>query len=140
MFYCDFCANKNEWPITLHRSHGACEVCHTPADCSNMQSKDLPETKEKKIVPRKEVMAFALAMEVILRQNDWKHGWKEDLPSALVDRIWDEIREMEVAFSNYQKCRALPEDVQKEFVDIANFCMMAWDRIEALKVKAVEAT
>jgi len=77
---------------------------------------------------------------VILRQNDWKHGWKEDLPSALVDRIWDEIREMEVAFSNYQKCRALPEDVQKEFVDIANFCMMAWDRIEMMKVKTVEAT
>lgn len=139
MFYCDFCGKKNGWPEGLAKSYGPCEVCGTRAECSDVQSKNLPKPAEKKIVPRKEVMAFARAMEAILRQNDWKPGWKEDSPKALVDRIWDETREMEVTFSNYQKSCALPEDAQKEFVDIANFCMMAWDRLEMLKAKAVEA-
>jgi hypothetical protein len=104
-----------------------------------VQSRDLPKPPEKKVTPRKELTAFARAMEKVLRQNDWKHGWENDSVKALVDRIWDEIREMEVAMSNYQKNCALPEDAQKELVDIANFCMMAWDRIEILKAKTAEA-
>lgn len=92
----------------------------------------------KKIVPRIEVRAFAKAMEEVLRQNDFKHGWKGDSPQALVDRIWDEIRELEPVMVNYSKNCAQLEDVQKELVDIANFCMMTWDRLEARSMRAVE--
>lgn len=133
MFYCDFCGKKNEWPITAAKSHGPCEICGTRADCSDVQSRDLPKPPEKKVSPRKELMAFARAMEVVLRQNDWKQGWQNDSPKALSDRIWDEIREMEVAIVNYHKNCAQARDVQKELVDIANFCMMTWDRLESLK-------
>lgn len=134
MFYCDFCGKKNGWPEGLAKSHGPCEICGTRADCSDVQSRDLPKTPEKKIItPRKELMAFARAMEVILRQNDWKHGWEGDSPSALIDRIWDEAREMEVAMALYRQNNAQARDVQKELVDTANFCMMAWDRLESLK-------
>lgn len=88
---------------------------------------------EKTITPRPALMVFARAMERVLRQNDWKRGWEADTPTALTDRVWDEAREMEVAMAMYRKNYAQASDVQKELVDIANFCMMAWDRFESLK-------
>lgn len=133
MFYCDRCARKNNWRITGVKSFGPCEICNTKVECSDVQSRDLPKPSEKKIAPRKEVLAFAIAMEKVLRQNDWKHGWEADSPHALIDRIWDEIRELEVAKVLYGKNCGQASDVQKELLDTANFCMMAWDRLESLK-------
>lgn len=47
MFYCDECANKNEWPETGFKSYGKCEICGQQSNCNDMPSKDLP-------LPRKE--------------------------------------------------------------------------------------
>lgn len=137
MFYCAACGKKKKWPVGLVKSQGACEICGTVAVCSDIPSRDLPKPVLR-LVPRKELMDFARAMEKVLRQNDWKQGWKGDSPTALIDRIWDEIREMEVSMSNYRKNNAQVDDVQKELVDIANFCMMAWDRLESRTMRAVE--
>lgn len=93
---------------------------------------------EKKIVPRIELRVFAKAMEKVLRENDHKPGWKHDHPRLLIDRIWDEIRELEPAVDRWEKRQAPLEEVQKELIDIANFCMMAWDRLEARSMRAVE--
>jgi NTP pyrophosphatase (non-canonical NTP hydrolase) len=93
---------------------------------------------EKRIVPRQELRVFARAMEKVLRQNDWKRGWKGDSPRVLMDRIWDEIRELEPAADRWARNEATIEEVQKELLDIANFCMMAWDRLEARSMRAVE--
>lgn len=92
----------------------------------------------QKIVPRIELRTFAKAMETVLRQNDWKRGWKGDHPRMLIDRIWDEIRELERAVDYWGVGKAPIEEVQKELVDIANFCMMAWDRLEARSMRAVK--
>lgn len=42
MFYCDECAEKKEWPTTLFRSRGPCEVCGQVASCNNVASGNLP--------------------------------------------------------------------------------------------------
>lgn len=42
MFYCDPCAKKNDWPETLFRSRGPCEVCGKVASCNDLPSKSLP--------------------------------------------------------------------------------------------------
>jgi NTP pyrophosphatase (non-canonical NTP hydrolase) len=94
---------------------------------------------EKKIVPRKELRVFVKAMEKVLRENDYKPGWHRDPPRELIDRIWDEIRELEPAVDRWERSEAPLEEVQKELVDIANFCMMAWDRLEARSMRALKA-
>ena len=44
MFYCNNCASKNNWPKTLFKSRGKCEICEqTGQVCNEMPSKDLPE-------------------------------------------------------------------------------------------------
>lgn len=137
MFYCDPCAKKKKWPVGMVRSHGRCEVCGRTKDCSDTPSTLLPfNGAVKLVVPRKEVMVFARAMEVVLRQNDWKPGWKGDLPTNLMDRIWDEMRELEVKWANRINNTSSVEDVQKELVDVANFCMMTWERLEARSMRA----
>lgn len=50
MFYCDECAIKRKWPITLFRSHGRCEMCKETKECSEMPSKDLPISETSGIV------------------------------------------------------------------------------------------
>lgn len=42
MFYCDPCADARDWPGTMFRSKGKCEVCGQVADCNDKPSKDLP--------------------------------------------------------------------------------------------------
>jgi len=42
MFYCMSCADKKEWPETLHKSVGKCEVCGETHVCNDKQSKYLP--------------------------------------------------------------------------------------------------
>lgn len=78
---------------------------------------------------RKAVMEFAEAMERILRENDYK-GKPEDCPlETAVDRLWDELRELDrVAYGHvnaYTKDEEL-EEIRREAVDVANFALMAW--------------
>lgn len=46
MFYCNSCANKNDWPETGFKSRGRCEVCGRTADCNDMPSSRLPMPAE----------------------------------------------------------------------------------------------
>lgn len=46
MFYCDPCASKKHWPITLSRSNGKCEVCGEVRVCNDKASRLLPIPKE----------------------------------------------------------------------------------------------
>lgn len=42
MFYCDPCALPRDWPVTIFRSRGTCELCGLRTECSEMPSKKLP--------------------------------------------------------------------------------------------------
>jgi hypothetical protein len=42
MFYCDPCRVRKEWPETLSRSTGPCEICGKTALCHDCPSEYLP--------------------------------------------------------------------------------------------------
>jgi hypothetical protein len=42
MFYCDSCAKKKAWPLTLFKSRGQCEMCDKVANCNSTPSDELP--------------------------------------------------------------------------------------------------
>lgn len=67
---------------------------------------------------RKEVIEFAEEMERVLSVHDAKKGdsWKE-LPIHVLDgKLCEEYREANLSH------------VPKEYVDVANVCMMLWQR------------
>jgi hypothetical protein len=47
MFFCEACRRKNNWPDSIFRSRGKCEVCGNVANCSDVPSKYLPLPKSK---------------------------------------------------------------------------------------------
>lgn len=86
---------------------------------------------------RPEVANFAMAMELILRKNDHKDGWKSCSPGWLLDQITKELKEAKEAYrEKYLRIMVQPaiqdaiKDLQDEAVDTANFCMMLWDVLD----------
>lgn len=74
---------------------------------------------------RREVRQFAKAMEECLRANDHKPGWKQDEIRALLDRLREEVGELDVATIPEQG--RTPGEIAKEAADVANFAMMIAD-------------
>ena len=48
MFYCDPCAEKNGWPMSLRRSQGKCEMCDKVDLCNDTPSSQLPLPKRRR--------------------------------------------------------------------------------------------
>lgn len=42
MFFCDPCAKKRNWPQSISKSHGVCEICDITARCNDVPSSALP--------------------------------------------------------------------------------------------------
>lgn len=84
---------------------------------------------------RPEVAAFAQLMERELRANDHKGGWAREHPGPLMDRLWEEARELSFYFGpgsrgDYATWAA---QIGSEAADVANFAMMIADVCGALK-------
>jgi hypothetical protein len=86
MFYCDHCAKKNEWPLTLFKSNGQCEVCKKSRVCNEMRSSQLPPTKkniEKRArakAKRSEIPSRNFIHSVIMaRSAELKKRFDEDI-------------------------------------------------------------
>lgn len=47
MFYCDECRRKANWPESIFKSRGPCEVCGNMAICNDVPTKYLPEREER---------------------------------------------------------------------------------------------
>lgn len=45
MFYCQKCADKNDWPETAFQSFGKCETCGQRGLCNDRPSSSLPDPK-----------------------------------------------------------------------------------------------
>lgn len=43
MFYCMACAEKNDYPETLFKSRGPCELCGSVAPCNDLPTRRLNE-------------------------------------------------------------------------------------------------
>ena len=97
---------------------------------------------------RPEVWQFALLMEKKLKENDHKKSWKKCKILYLIERLKEEVKELEDCFwiedsrSDFInigedfmiKGKYSEEDVIKECADVSNFAMMiAWQMRESLR-------
>lgn len=97
-----------------------------PADNHEVWCLSRPAAPPPQIRP--ELEDFSLHMEEKLKKNDHKKGWRE-LPVEALERLLKlELEEYYVARDFFG-----PEAARKELIDVANFCMMLWDRLGMLK-------
>lgn len=73
---------------------------------------------------------FVDQMELKLRKNDHKTGWRTKPIEALFQLLKLEVAEFEVAFEHFPVDEARPE-----LVDIANFALIVYDRLSMLDQK-----
>lgn len=79
---------------------------------------------------RPEIMEFAEAMELTMRKHDAKKGdsWKDCTISFLGRKLQEEYNETEHEF--YNLLFSSSNNLKSESVDLANVCMMIWNRKE----------
>jgi hypothetical protein len=85
--------------------------------------------KIKPMKIRTAVMRFAEAMELKLRENDHKGNVTQVRFDYALDRVWDEVRELDRAgfgHINIGTTKKKKAQIKLECVDVANFAMMAW--------------
>lgn len=75
---------------------------------------------------RPEVMAFAQAMERVLRQNDYKGGWERMSVPAMSERLDEEVAELQFEIAR-PPISMIHARILKEATDVANFCMFLAD-------------
>lgn len=76
---------------------------------------------------RPEVLFMALNMEMELRNNDHRPGWKSDAARDLYNRLCTESNELAKALDGDSKGKVNADKVRKEAADVANFAMMVSD-------------
>ena len=93
MFYCPECARKKNWPESLSRSHGPCELCNRTTLCFDMPSRLLPLPPEPQ-PPRLTVTVDAGDLQYLLGHvADEIHGhpdpshWKLPLLTQAIARL-----------------------------------------------------
>lgn len=83
---------------------------------------------------RPEVVAFAVAMEKELRENDHKGGWKTEGISYFIEKLHEEVNELTKALGDI---KATKRRVLSEAADVANIAMMLADIRGSLNLEAV---
>jgi hypothetical protein len=53
MFYCETCRAERQWPESIGRSYGRCEICGVNANCNDRPSSSLPAPKALVAAPVK---------------------------------------------------------------------------------------
>ena len=91
---------------------------------------------------RREVVWFAEEMEMRLKANDYKGGWKDCSPMWLLNRLKEEVRELEDELkSQYgfichccghkqEPRKNEAQDIIREASDVANYAMMIADIVQ----------
>ena len=107
------------------------ETCDHPACCDSAGAALLAmEVLKGGAVPiRPELLKFAEAMEVVLQENDYKGSVTTVPCDVAVERLWDEMRELDRAAWGHISIITQSGErkrIQKEAVDVANFALMAW--------------
>lgn len=77
---------------------------------------------------RQQLRLFTEAMELKLRKNDHKTGWRDQPLAALYKLMLLEVKEFKVSFQFFT-----PKETRPEAVDIANFALILWDRLGMLE-------
>lgn len=87
---------------------------------------------DKNIEPRFEVAKFAIDMESVLKENDFKGHWKRCTPEFLVQKLAEEYSELTLELTkSVKECGLIPGTdaikLRKECCDLANICMFISD-------------
>jgi len=77
---------------------------------------------------RKPLLRFARHQEEVLRQNDFKTGWKHSERLSLLNRVFQEW--LELRDEMMKGSQGSNEKIIKECCDVANFAMMIADNHE----------
>ena len=121
-----------------HTPNGECpanvEICpEVDCDiCRGSSTKQQPhpcrcETCRRTCGIRPSVIRFAMAKELVLRNNDHKSGWDAIGFYRIVERIEEEIGEVHEELDSIKS--GSMRRASKEVVDVANFCMMFFDNL-----------
>ena len=86
----------------------------------------------RKIEMRQELMAFAVEMEMRLRENDYKVGWAAMSFVECLNRLHEETRELWELTWPFKRDDPPPSltrahRIQHEATDVANFSMFIYD-------------
>jgi NTP pyrophosphatase (non-canonical NTP hydrolase) len=100
------------------------------------------EKERMLMLPRKEIKSFSENMERKLKENDYKERWSKSNYSYLIQRLHEEVDELDEALSSFVIGQAMPRDlsgsysieqygeVVEECADVANFAMMIADNLK----------
>lgn len=91
--------------------------------------------EKKPLKLRPAVERFAQEMERVLRENDYKGSVTNVRCDVAVDRLWDEVRELDRAAYGHVNISSTKEEcgaIRKEAVDVANFALMVWHSARVL--------
>jgi hypothetical protein len=102
---------------------GNCAGCELRTVVNPAELAKLEEQARQAAFLRPAVLWFATEMEKCLQANDHKGGWEHCEDVYLVDRLYDEIEELEEALVHED-----PERIIREAGDVANFAMMLADQ------------
>ena len=74
---------------------------------------------------RPEVKKFAIAMEKMLRKNDYKGDWQYEKPTYFVNKIIEHSRQLrnDVLYNDLYYSKI-------DCIKVSNYCMMLYDNIE----------
>ena len=81
-------------------------------------------------IMRPAVLNMAKQMEIVLTINDNKRGWKDCSINYLVERLHDEVKELDGAFDIYLEDATAARKLKREAIDVANFAMMIVDNLK----------
>jgi len=104
----------------------------------NLRQEDTIEVFEGE-GPRPELLSFANMMEDILIENDDEKGtsWKDLELAILLQKLKDEFKELMNKKNLIHNMDEFPylevhdqEAIKKECLDLANLCMMVWNRLD----------
>lgn len=79
---------------------------------------------------RAALQTFADKMELVLRKHDHKTTWRTDPIEMLVRKLKLELMEFDIAY-DFERW----EEARNEAVDLANFCLIVYDRLSMPDVK-----
>lgn len=96
-------------------------------DEKNTLPVEMPKASATAGVMRPEVAWFAERMEKVLAENDHKGGWSNCGIPYLWAHLISEKDELREAIKKRNEID--PEEIIKECIDVANYCMMIADQV-----------
>jgi NTP pyrophosphatase (non-canonical NTP hydrolase) len=90
------------------------------------------------MIPRQPVQDFALDMERMLQENDFKGGWQDEDLEDMIDKLAEEKKELVIATRNFEANHyslnppneKLRQKVIDEAADVGNIAMMISDIVK----------